>query len=549
MQRPAEEKCILWSVKQWQEACVSEEKQIEGALTKVYTAKLIYDRFDSLMELINVCSKIPAESAEYKNSQVLKQQALTFAIAIVDAKNSEDLYQKAGERENQKKSDPHFMPWNKPAILSQPAIKHLKEAKSVIKQKVKRIRNITSAHIDYDELHSVTYCDEYEREKFRILPAQGKFKKISLSEENLILENFDTRGVGSGDEVDRMMCVVSPQGDIFSSQTIEKSFHHSSFLAADYTAFAGTIKVVDGILLWIDDRSGHYETKNLQLYQTLEMLRKCGILTEGQHIGRTEILEGKVIGILRKSKSLDLLSPEYVNRKKLNFLSKLSALEEKEQHDIRKQAIQKYIHACEVKFSHKLESALPAFIKVDKVAKEMLKLMSEKDYPIIQAAYDSVLKSGNDSAFKHLFNQALSNNKDLAVIFIKSGMDVNTVFADTQSTPLLEAIRMLDVDLVKLIAEKADVNKVVSTREGDITALVDACEEWFRSSLSGGIAPEKEEKLSAIITSLLDAGADPFTKSEFDKNSTLSQIAKSSSCPKLAGLLEKYEKNKYKPVI
>jgi hypothetical protein len=71
--------------------------------------------------------------------------------------------------------------------------------------------------------------------------------------------------------------VMSPTGEIhMASQKIGK-YQHSSLLAGAPTAAAGQIRVVNGKIEWLDNKSGHYKPGPKQVVQILHQLEKAGV--------------------------------------------------------------------------------------------------------------------------------------------------------------------------------------------------------------------------------------------------------------------------------
>jgi hypothetical protein len=95
--------------------------------------------------------------------------------------------------------------------------------------------------------------------------------------------------------------VLSPDGLMYSGSHKVSKFHHSSFLAAADAAGAGELKVTQGKISEISNKSGHYRPGLPQLVQTLEFLESKGVDLAG-------IKKVNVAGISKKSKK-SLLQP------------------------------------------------------------------------------------------------------------------------------------------------------------------------------------------------------------------------------------------------
>ncbi|MGJ5817791.1 hypothetical protein [Paludibaculum fermentans] len=68
--------------------------------------------------------------------------------------------------------------------------------------------------------------------------------------------------------------VMSEEGHIHAANHSIGHRHHSSLLAAASTAGAGELKVTNGRLMWISNKSGHYFPGNAHFVQTLHQLQK-----------------------------------------------------------------------------------------------------------------------------------------------------------------------------------------------------------------------------------------------------------------------------------
>ncbi|MBD2509096.1 hypothetical protein H6G91_17675 [Nostoc muscorum FACHB-395] len=79
---------------------------------------------------------------------------------------------------------------------------------------------------------------------------------------------------------DWMIFVLSPDGKFYADAHTEGEYHHSSALAGIPIKGAGAIKVINGQLEAIADKSGHYKPNMHQMYTTLTHLEKLGVNPE-----------------------------------------------------------------------------------------------------------------------------------------------------------------------------------------------------------------------------------------------------------------------------
>jgi hypothetical protein len=79
----------------------------------------------------------------------------------------------------------------------------------------------------------------------------------------------------------RGIFVMSPMGEIYFSDTPKfREFHHSSFLAGAEVAAAGELKIKKGILMTVNNRSGHYRPTYAHVFQFLLELKGLGLNTD-----------------------------------------------------------------------------------------------------------------------------------------------------------------------------------------------------------------------------------------------------------------------------
>jgi ankyrin repeat protein len=279
---------VLWSATDWahQSPDIASDA-IKQTLEQVYQATTIYSRFDALVELIQQCATAAATSNNQAPYNTLKEQATQFASAIVDAKNPADLTQKIAQRNQYKAIDPDYMPWNSPgtrADVTQVANRqeYVTAATKLAIKNVgqKNYNQVNAEDKTRDSLNQVKYLTAEEREEFRILISDGKFKKIQLSEneENLVLDNFDTKQYAAHETLNEAIFVLAPKGDIFAGSTDPEVFHHSSFLAGNANPFAGTLTVTNGNTQKVTDNSGHYLPPAPVTIKMLAFLRQTGVL-------------------------------------------------------------------------------------------------------------------------------------------------------------------------------------------------------------------------------------------------------------------------------
>lgn len=332
----------------------------------MHAAKTLYARFDALALLIHEVSQYPDDA----NAHQLKNQALNFAMAIVDAKNTTELVGKIKQRNAFKKNDPEYMPWNIPTVM--PAEEKLKNWQRVAK-KIRKYRLVNAESAKTDQVEGVKYFNQQERETYRIFPADGRFKKIIEKDNQLQLIDFDTSSYSADNKNNRAIFIISPRGDFFAASTRYHSLHHSSFLAGAYTFFSGAMTVTTGELKYCDDSSGHYKPKERHNIQALSFLRKANLLTESSRFGITNSIQDKRIVYDVKSPALPVLETRVA--KLIEFKDQVTNfLKEHQEHPLIKAGIEQFQQVIHQKkyFSITLDKRFQQLKEFTLIAKKIL---------------------------------------------------------------------------------------------------------------------------------------------------------------------------------
>ena len=137
--------------------------------------------------------------------------------------------------------------------------------------KVNKINPEEVAHYKVQYLRS-----EQEREQYELTVDNGTIKQGKPP------QVYDTGSLqsffeGSGWAI----FVMSEDGRIYSAPQLIGRFQHSSFFAGGALASAGEIRVENGRLIGISNKSGHYRPNWLFLVQVLQELRSRGVKLEG----------------------------------------------------------------------------------------------------------------------------------------------------------------------------------------------------------------------------------------------------------------------------
>lgn len=127
----------------------------------------------------------------------------------------------------------------------------------------------------------VKYLTDAERTAYRLEVRGGKIYDASG-------QLFDTTGAasahsGSGSAI----FVMDSRGQFFASKTqTVGEFHHSSLAAGQPVAAAGELRVQNGVLVGITDKSGHYRPTPEMLDQAVTMFRSGGVDMTGVSVSK-----------------------------------------------------------------------------------------------------------------------------------------------------------------------------------------------------------------------------------------------------------------------
>jgi hypothetical protein len=125
------------------------------------------------------------------------------------------------------------------------------------------------------EAHRVTYMGQKARRAYRVRIDKGVLRN-GVSDEPADTGAMSSKFAGPGYGI----FVLSPLGRLYVGQAKMGVIHHSSFLAGRDVAGAGEMKIVNGQLKEITNKSGHYEPDYDHLRQTLKRLRRGGVAVD-----------------------------------------------------------------------------------------------------------------------------------------------------------------------------------------------------------------------------------------------------------------------------
>lgn len=119
---------------------------------------------------------------------------------------------------------------------------------------------------------AVRYLDQSERAAFKLTVKDGKL----YDAEGHLFDTSDATSLHSRDP--RAIFVMDQEGVIYAfTRHVQGKFHHSSFLAGGDVAGAGELKVSNGDLKLISNKSTHYCPTRDMTIQVAKELRARGV--------------------------------------------------------------------------------------------------------------------------------------------------------------------------------------------------------------------------------------------------------------------------------
>jgi hypothetical protein len=118
----------------------------------------------------------------------------------------------------------------------------------------------------------VTYLDDAGRDARRLFATDGL-----LHDADGLFNTPSTGRLNDGGPGN--ILVMDAQGNLYTGQTATGRFQHSSFLGGEPVAFAGEIRVVDGVPTYVSNASGHYHPPPWAVDQLIARLDEMGVDT------------------------------------------------------------------------------------------------------------------------------------------------------------------------------------------------------------------------------------------------------------------------------
>lgn len=165
-------------------------------------------------------------------------------------------------------------------------------------------------HVHYEqtevlnEARTVAYViDEVARRDYKLVFRHGFAYKRSQAGLTLYDTIDDNGKNGKGEAI----FVMDRNGHIFTGGYDSGLFHHSSFLAGNWSMAAGVMKVTGGQVVSVCPDSGHYQPGKQQMINVVERLKTYNVNllnltvnlftyeTEGSRIGQPKVKFGKFV--------------------------------------------------------------------------------------------------------------------------------------------------------------------------------------------------------------------------------------------------------------
>lgn len=135
-------------------------------------------------------------------------------------------------------------------------------------------------HVAYDdsEVFNESRTVEYIQDDVKRRGLKLAFRKgLACKRTENGLELYDTKDEEGKDGPGEAIFVMDRFGRIYAGSYSRGEFHHSSFLAANWTLAAGTMKVTRGQVETVAPDSGHYQPGPQQMLNLVERLKTYGV--------------------------------------------------------------------------------------------------------------------------------------------------------------------------------------------------------------------------------------------------------------------------------
>lgn len=128
-------------------------------------------------------------------------------------------------------------------------------------------------NIDFTKFKQLTVVYDHTLRKQGMTQVEFRKGELHVQGKPLDTTNMVTHFSGPG----KAIYVVSSSGNLHVASHVVGHYHHSSLLCGLNVVCAGEIEVSNGMVLWISNKSGHYQPSTYHLCQALHLLQKKGV--------------------------------------------------------------------------------------------------------------------------------------------------------------------------------------------------------------------------------------------------------------------------------
>ena len=229
---------------------------------------------------------LPAEAlAKYRHTtergEEYKNEFKEFGIAGVKEGGEKNFKPVGGSGEKKRSSGEFDVTGGSqhlPAIFKAGAIWALKNNKSVDEYMIKFFgwsQDDVDKYWNQGKALKVHKMDEEERSSYVLYG--GSSLKQGVSDQAYDTSKMFSKHSGAGFGI----FVMANDGTFYADQHKVGLFHHSTFLAGGDVACGGEIKIVSGAVKVITNKTGHYRSGDVNLWQALDELKSRGVSLGG----------------------------------------------------------------------------------------------------------------------------------------------------------------------------------------------------------------------------------------------------------------------------
>ncbi|MCB0404580.1 MAG: hypothetical protein KDD51_07315 [Bdellovibrionales bacterium] len=146
--------------------------------------------------------------------------------------------------------------------------------------------SMSTHELKQDMSQGVTYLDDEQREYYRVHFCRQPDGEVRFCHSDGRLIDTRVAQAYRSDRGYRALFVMGLDGAFYvSSYQKDREFHHSSFFGDALVAAAGEVEIIDGVMNFLGDRTGHFPYADIFL-QAIFQLEVEGVNLIGIDIGR-----------------------------------------------------------------------------------------------------------------------------------------------------------------------------------------------------------------------------------------------------------------------